>query len=300
LLEASSLAIDNIEDFFLLENRDRAYCRTSIGIKAQYDLLDVQTELAKFGINLPETYTFTVSFAMLIQQLGRPIIVGDVLELPGEIQYDTALRPVRKWLEVTDTAWATEGYTYNWKPQLFKFYAQPILPSIEHKDLLGAPGKVVGKQSDDDLGLLGLLQNTQGYQAAEAIKQEVADQVPQTGSDPQDIQSGRSLIKPYGSYDGRDLYVQDAIPPNGAPYTVGDQLPDASTIENGHYHRQTYTMFPPNLRMPERLLKWNVNAGPKGRWQLVEVNTRGPYESHRKTVSSIISSVNRINPDDKP
>jgi hypothetical protein len=149
-LEASVLAIDNIQDFFLLENRDRSYCRTSVMLKCQYDLLDVQTELAKFGINLPQTYIFTCSFAMMVQTLGRPILIGDVLELPGEAQYDAGLRPIRKWLEVTDTAWATEGYAFTWKPLMFKFYAQPIMPSVEHRDLLGLPGVANNQVPDSD------------------------------------------------------------------------------------------------------------------------------------------------------
>lgn len=293
LTEATTTSIDNIQDFFLLENRDRSYSRQSVLIKAQYDLLDVQTELAKFGISLPQTYIFTCSFATMVQALGRPILVGDVLELPGEVQYDAFLNPVRKWLEVTDTAWATEGYAFNWKPQLFKFYAQPIMPSVEHRDLLGTPGKVNEQLSDDDF-LKGLLQNDQAYKATEAIAQKAADNVPQTGGDPQNIRSGKALSQPYGSYDGRDPYVQDAIPPDGMPYTTGDALPAPSAITEGHYHRQTYTNVPASLRPPDRLLKWDGS-----RWNVIEVNQRVKYESHKQSVSRILGSPNRINLDSK-
>lgn len=296
LLEASTVELDNIEDFFLLENRDRSYCRTSIGLKCTYDLLDVQTELAKFGINLPQTYIFNCSFAMMVSTLGRPVVIGDILELPGETQYDPNLRPVRKWLEVTDTAWSTEGYTYNWKPNLFRFYAQPILPSVEHKDILGLPGVVNTLQSDDDVLMNGFLQNDQAYKAAEAIKQDAEDNVPQTGSDPQDVRSGKALNKPPGTYDGNDLYVEDAIPPDGAPYTIGDTLPAPATLVDGAYHRQTYTMLAPNLRPPERLLKWDATAG---RWRVIEVNTRSTYESHKRTTAKILSSPGTMRPDEK-
>lgn len=291
-VEATSTALDNIQDFFLLENRDRAYCRQSTMIKCTYDLLDVQTELARFGINLPQTYIFTCSFAIMVQKLGRPVVVGDVLELPGEVQYDPNLKAVRKWLEVTDTTWATEGYAFNWKPLLFKFYAQPILPSVEHRDLLGLPGKINQAQTDDDF-LSTILTNNQAYQASSAIKQEMADKVPQTGSDPADIQSGRGHHEAPGSYDGDDLYVQDATPPDGAPFTTGDTLPLGVTAN--HWHRQTYTNVPAHLRPADRLLRWDGS-----RWRVIEVNTKVTYESHKRTASRILSSPNMVDPDYKP
>ena len=293
LLESTQISLDNIEDFVLLENRARAYCHSSLMLKCTYDLLDVQSELAKFGINLPQTYIFTTSFADMIIILGRPVVVGDIVELPGEIQFDPNLKPVRKWLEVTDCGWSTEGYTPNWRPNLFRFYAQPILPAIEHKDILGVPGQVDVAQSDESF-LNQLLQNNQAYSSTESIEQESADAVPETGEDPQDIQSGKPLIGNRGEYDGRDFYAQDAIPPNGASYTVGDTLP-TPPLPDGTYHRQTYTNVEYSLRPPDRLLQWSaVNS----RWKVIEVNTRGMQESHKKTISRIMNSSN-IKPDTK-
>ena len=296
LLESTQLSIDTIEDLILLENRHRAYCHASTLLKCTYDLLDVQTELAKFGINIPQTYIFTCSFADMVLTLGRPVLVGDVVELPGEIQYDANLKPVRKWLEITDTGWSTEGYTMNWRPNLFRFYAQPILPSIEHKDLLGVPGQVNDLQSDDNVLLQGLLQNDLSYKSNESIIQQMTDAVPLDGSDPQNIQSGTPLLHQKGGYDGKDLYVEDAIPPNGAPYTFGDVLPDIKTIVDGHYHRQTYTTVPAAIRPPDRLLYWKATDK---RWKIVEVNTRNKPESHKKTIAKLMASPNSINPEEK-
>lgn len=286
MLAESQVSLENIEDYVLLENRDRSYSRSSVLLKAHYELLDVQTELAKFGINLPQTYIFTVHFGVMVSVLGRPVVIGDIVELPGEVQYDPNLNAVRKWLEVTDTGWSTEGYTQNWKPQLFRFYAQPILPSVEHKDILGVPGQIDAIQ-DDNSFLTGLLQNDQAQKSTEVITQAAAEAVPETGQDPQDIQSGKPLLGPAGGYDGNDLYVADAIPPNDICYTVGDTLPDPTTIKDLHYHRQTYTCVHASIRPPDRLLRYYASIG---RWKVVEVNTRGQYESNKKSMSSIMSS----------
>jgi hypothetical protein len=264
-------------------------------IKCTYDLLDVQSELAKFGITLPQTYIFTCSFADMVRILGRPVVVGDIVELPGEIQYDPNLKPIRKWLEVTDTGWSTEGYTQNWRPNLYRFYAQPIMPSIEHKDVLGVPGQVNAQHDDDDT-LNGILQNDLAFKSTKAIKQMSQDMVPQTGEDPANIQSGAPLIGEKGGYDGNDLYAEDALPPNGENYTYGDQLPDMATIADGHYHRQTYTNVPATIRPADRLLRYFAD---QRRWKVVEVNTRFAPESHKKTMASIMSSSTRINPDQK-
>jgi hypothetical protein len=294
LLESTELSLDNIEDFVLLENRNRAYSQTSILLKCTYDLLDVQTDLAKFGINLPQTYIFTVSFNSMVSIMGRPVIVGDIVELPGEVQYDHKLRPVRKWLEVTDCGWSTEGYTINWKPALFRFYAQPILPSVEHKDILGLPGVSTNiAQSDNDF-LSGLLQSQLGNDASEVIKQTSLDNVPQDGSDPANIQSARPIVGKPGEYDGNDIYSEDALPPNGEHYTSGDTLPDPLTISDGHWHRQTYTNVPANLRPVDRLLRWNASTR---RWQPTESGLRQVPESHKKSIAKILGSSNRINPD---
>jgi hypothetical protein len=296
LMEATATAIDNIQDFFLMENRDRSYCRTSVMIKAHYDLLDVQTELAKFGINIPQTYVFTCSFATLVQTLGRPLVVGDIVELPGEVQYNTSLQPVRKWLEVTDTAWSTDGYTPNWKPQLYKFYAQPIMPSVEHRDILGLPGVGNYAKTDDDFLAGMMMGNDQAYKASEAIKQISKDNVPQSGADGADIQSGMPALGPAGGYDGNDMYLGDAIPPNGQSYTIGDTLPLPADILNGHYHRQTYTMIPESIRPPERLLIFSATTQ---RWSVVEINNKTNYESHKRTISRIMGSSQKVNPDQK-
>lgn len=295
LLDVHSISIDDVQDPILLENRDRAYCRSSTFIKAQYDLLDVQTELAKFGINLPKTYTFTVSFAQMVSALGRKIIVGDLLELPGEMQYDHHNMPVRQWLEVTDTSWATEGYTFDWRPQLYKFYAQPVLPSVEHREILGLPQQRSARTDDEFLS--GNFQlNTQALDVLENVKQDSKDAVPQSGGDPQDIQSGLHIYGDPQKSDNQGIYAEDAIPQNGQPYTIGDRLPEPSTLVDGAYHRQTYTYLPKSLQPPARLLKWGAE---RGRWQVVEINKRIQPESHKQTASKMLGSPGRTDIDKK-
>lgn len=288
LLEDNQLSLDDIQDKVLMENRDRAYSTVSICMKAQYDLIDVQTELTRFGIDLPQQYIFTLSFAQMVKALGRPIVIGDIIEVPGEIQYDTQLNPIRKWLEVTDTAWSTEGYTPNWKPSLFRFFAQPILPAMEHRDVLGTPNDRLA-QSDADF-LSGQFQlNVQAHEVTEDIIQQASEQVPERGSDGLEMASGVPLNNVRGESDQRQLYVEDGLPPNGMPYTEGLEFPVSSTVEDGAYHR---LLYPSELKIPARLFQWSL---VKNRWIFKEQDKRPGYESYRPSLANMIKSENGKN-----
>jgi len=296
LLEETQVTLNAIEDYIFLENRDRSYAQSSTMIKCSYDLLDVQSELAKFGINLPQTYIFTCAFSTMVGALGRPVVVGDIVELPGEVQYDANLRPVRKWLEVTDAGWSTEGYTPDWKPQLYRFYAQPVNPSAEHQDILGLPGVTNSNQSDDSILKDGFLSDDLGVKVSQAVSQASKEASPQLGQDSSGIASGKPLVGKPGEYDGNDLYAEDAIPPDNATYTIGDTLPLPSTISDGHYHRQTYALVPQQIRPPDRLLQWNATTA---RWIVRETNIRSEPTSHKRTIAKMIASDSKHLPDQK-
>ena len=149
MLEETQTSLDDIQDPLLLENRDRHYNKTSTQLKCYYDIMDISADLSRFGIELPTQYVFTVSFLNMVNKLGRPIVVGDLIEMPTEVQYDNNLRAAKRWLEVSDATWANDGYTPNWKPTLYKFYASPVIPSAEHRDILGTTNDFYS-QSDDD------------------------------------------------------------------------------------------------------------------------------------------------------
>jgi hypothetical protein len=138
MLDDTQLSIDSIQDMLLLENRDRDYLNTSICMKVYYDVMEETTQLALFGIDLPTQYTITIPFNTMIEKLGRPIVTGDIIEIPTEAQYDHNLKAVRKWLEVSDTTWSNDGRTVDWKPKLFRITAQPLIISQENYDLFGS------------------------------------------------------------------------------------------------------------------------------------------------------------------
>ncbi len=302
VLDSPATNIDNIQDLFFNENRDRDYDKVPLELKVQYSPTDAISDLAKFGINILDQYIFTTSFATMVQRLGRPIVVGDIIEVIPELQWDHNLKPVRKFLEVTDTGWSAEGFSTHWKPTVYRFTAQPALPSQETRDIFGTldtnkyliADEVV---ADDTISKqLDITELTK----VEEIAKEAADKVPERGSDAQRTTVGQPLpyplppTNPKGQPPGlekepspagkQNLYIEDGLPRNGEPYGEGFKLPDITTVNDGDYFRLYY---PPETRIPPRLYRFSA---VKNRWIYMETDRRGEYSSHKPSIQKILQS----------
>lgn len=290
MMDYTQTSLDNVQDMIFLENRDRDYATNSICIRAKYDLLDVSTELTKFGIDLPTQYIFTVSFARMVELVGRPVVIGDLIELPNEVQYDAFLKPVRKWLEVTDCSWSLDGYAPGWKPLLYKITAVPAVASQETMDVF-KQDKNYDQFSDDDFLNSVLPTQNLANEANEAIDIKAKEDVPEIGSDTSSTSSGMNEFGEIGSYDGRDYGVEDGLPPNNQPYTNGLGFP--GTPADGVYHRLEYA---PNLQLPAKLYQWSAL---KHRWIYLETDRRFTQTYHKPSIKRILDSSTRKNLSEK-
>lgn len=291
LFDYEATRLDDVQDMLFMENRDRDYAKTSVQLRVHYTPFDAVSDLSKFGFQIADIYSFTVSFAEMVRALGRPIVVGDILELPSEMQYDQHLRPVRKFLEVTDTGWAADGYTTNWKPIIYRFQAQQLIPGQEHRDLLGA----IDTQKyiiDDGRFFEGIEQiETLPLTAMEHNEAEARKAVPEKGTNIREQASGTNRFNQPGSYDGVGLYVQDALPPDGAPYTSGyHKLPDVAGVADGAFFRLEYA---PHLKIPARLYKFSAI---KNSWIFVESDKRNQRSSHKPSQLEILNMENTMSP----
>lgn len=268
LFDYQATTLDDVQDQLFMENRDRDYATQSVQFKVAYQPFDAISDLSKFGFQVADIYSFTTSFATMVKALGRPIVVGDILEVPSEMQYDHNLRPVKKFLEVTDTSWAADGYTTSWRPIIYKFQASQMIPSQENRDIVGT----VDTQKyviDDGAFFDGVEQIQTGpLTSSEAIKAEAQLAVPETGTNVREVASGMSTNGRPGSYDGRDLYLEDGLPPDGQAYTEGFKLPDVAAATDGEFFRLNYD---PALKIASRLYRFNA---VKNKWMYVETDRR--------------------------
>jgi hypothetical protein len=288
----------NIQDKVLLENRDRDYDIDATPIKGYYDLTDNLSELTAFGIEVPSmTIYISVSFSACVAALSRPLVVGDIMEIPSEAQYSAEMKRILKWMEVTDVSWATEGYTPGWQPTLLRIVAQPAFATQETQDIFGDLGDV----SPDALGsVVGEDPIYQDYfDVSQTIEAEARDAVPERGAE------GSSTIRAWEESEvvaandqgvpnlqkiglnPTGLYVEDAMPPNNAPFTEGDEYVENPT--HGDYHRLTYSGLAEDI--PARLYRYSTS---KGRWIYLETDLRALYNPAKPTLKEFITSPNAV------
>lgn len=296
----------NIQDKVFFENRDRDYSQEPISIKGSYELVDTPTELTQFAIDIPsQTFYFDVSFSTCVLNLERPLIIGDMIELPSETQYSAELRPIKKWLEVTDVSWSTKGYTPGWKPTLLRVVAQPAIASQETQDLFGDLANI--PTNDGTGSILNNDGNNKAYQdyfdITQSIEAEARTKVPETGAELSSVirqwsneelqnagDSGLINLQDIG-HPRNTVYTEDAIPPNNAPYTEGSSFP--SSPKNGDYHRLQYEGLSKDV--PARLYRYSTL---KGKWVYLETDRRAEYNSPKKTLKEFLNPSTRKDDDD--
>lgn len=285
LQENAQTTLANVQDLFLLENRDRSYATESVMVKCQVTPQEVNVDLSRFGIELSEQYEFEASFLRIVEALGRPVVVGDIVEIPFDVQYDRDLRKMKSYMEVTDVDWSSTGYSTSWTPVMLKFWAKPAMSTQETADVLGLPSNfqdILGTAGQDFCDTFGVsLMPTVANDAAVA---EAEENLPKTGVDSTEIMSGGGEpATMFGQYDGNaSIYVEDGLPPDGKPYTEGDTFPPAPA--DRAFHRLTY----PNTHINTRLF---VFSSAKNRWIFLEEDKRKTPSSHRPTVKSLMGGI---------
>ena len=134
----------NIQDLMWAENRDRKYDSSIYRLRGHYNVSNIDFDLSQFGLFLSNDIIFiTVHYNDMLDILGRKLMVGDVLELPHLIDYhplnETIPVGLRRFYQVTDGNFASEGFSQTWFPHLWRLKAEPLVDSQEFADILRQP-----------------------------------------------------------------------------------------------------------------------------------------------------------------
>lgn len=296
LIDFLATHLDNVQDELgFLESRDRDYASQSIRIKAYYPLVEVQTELTKFGIDFPSLqFDFSIGFDTAVSALGRPVVIGDIFEVPSEGQFSADLKLIRKYLEVTDVSWSTEGYTPSWTPSILRVIAQPMFASQETQDIVGDLAGFV-----DTTGLFNL--DDEIYQdlgdVDKTIRAKAKDFVPEHGGDIADVEelTDEQIDAVKDKFPGiaklnvipTAKYQEDALPPNGLPFTEGPAFPD--NPKDRDYHRLTFA----KADIPTRLYRFSVK---KNRWIYLETDRRFEFDERKPTLQRFLKDSASVSP----
>lgn len=134
----------NIQDLLFLENRDRNYESDIYRIRGHYNVQNLDFDLSQFGLFLTNDIIFvTVHYNDMITGIGRKLIVGDVLELPHLADYHPLNEKIpaalRRYYQVTDGNYASEGFSQTWYPHLWRIKCEPLVDSQEFSNILEQP-----------------------------------------------------------------------------------------------------------------------------------------------------------------
>jgi len=166
LPEYSNLNPNNIQDLLFLENRDRSYDPNIYRLRGHYNVQNLDFDLSQFGLFLNNDIIFvTVHYNDMIDIIGRKLMVGDVLELPHLLDYnplpETIPVALKRFYQITDSNFASEGFSQTWYPHLWRIKCEPLIDSQEFSQILQEP-------INNDT-YLGIYDNTKVYPAGYVV-----------------------------------------------------------------------------------------------------------------------------------
>ena len=134
----------NIQDLLLLENRDRIYDQDVYVMRGVFQTQDIDFDLSQFGLFLNnDTLFITFHYNKMIDEFGRKLMNGDVLEIPTLKDYfplnSNIPEALPKYYVIQDAAFASEGFSMTWLPHLWRVKATPLVNAQEYKDVLKKP-----------------------------------------------------------------------------------------------------------------------------------------------------------------
>ena len=142
--QQTTLDPTKIQDLLFLENRDRKYDSSIYRLRGHYNVQNLDFDLSQFGLFLNNDIIFiTIHYNTMIELIGRKLMVGDVLELPHLTDYhplnETIPIGLRRYYQVTDGNFASEGFSQTWYPHLWRIKCEPLVDSQEFSDILSKP-----------------------------------------------------------------------------------------------------------------------------------------------------------------
>ena len=134
----------NIQDLLFLENRDRTYDPNVYRLRGHYNVQNLDFDLSQFGLFLNNDIVFiVVHYNDMIDIVGRKLMVGDVLELPHLLDYnplkETIPTALKRFMQITDANYASEGFSQTWFPHLWRIKCEPLVDSEEFSQILTEP-----------------------------------------------------------------------------------------------------------------------------------------------------------------
>lgn len=277
-----------IQDALNMENRDRKYDKDIYSLKGHYTVADTEFDLRQFGIFLTnETIFMTFHMNNMVDQLGRRLMSGDVIEIVHQ-RDDLVMgvpSAISKYYVVEEGTRPAEGYSPTWWPHIWRVKCNPITDSQEYRDILGQPaldanGDPVPNPNGSGTNIT--LQDIISTRNAElAINDAIVAQA-ETEVPFRYFQAQHFYVLPGQNpnfVNSMDIWTGNGIPPNGSkPVNSGTTWPSNPLIGD-YFLRTDYN--PPQLYKRE-----------SGKWLWIQTAWRNPWLPANQTLVSFINNSN--------
>ena len=135
----TDVAVTNIQDLLLLENRDRKYDQEIYRIRGIYNVQNIDFNLSQFGLFIDsDTLFMTIHINDFINYVGRKPLSGDVFEMP-HLRDDFALNnydmALPRYYVIEDVGRASEGFSATWYPHLYRLKLKRVTNSQQFADI---------------------------------------------------------------------------------------------------------------------------------------------------------------------
>ena len=119
---STDTSLTTIQDVLFLNNTNRIYNPNVIELKMHHVPQDVTFDLSQFGVMLSSTsIRITCHYNDMLDQLGRKLIAGDVLEFPSLVDtpiYNDAVG-INRYYVVQTALYSAPGYGQKWFPHMW-------------------------------------------------------------------------------------------------------------------------------------------------------------------------------------
>lgn len=276
----------DIQDLLYMENRDRKYDQDVYELRCHYSIQDNDFDLRQFGLFLTSDNLFiTVHYNDMVERLGRPIVAGDVIELPHlrQEQLDQDKPLMNKYYVVEDANRAAEGYGFTWYNHIWRMRVGPVQNQQEFADILSKEaenfyGEGIGQTIEEILSTY-----SKDIEIIEAVDDEAERQVSKRKFVHEHLyvfpkldKDGKPVLR-NSDDDGRIcLLYGDGTPPNGA-VLVGSGTSYPRNPKEGDYFLRTD--YRPNVLF--------VYIG--GAWRREEVDWRSRWSAANDVLRRFIN-----------
>lgn len=262
-----------IQDLFLLENRDRHYSQDIFELRAVYNMQDNEFNMSQFGLFVDaDTIYIEIHLNDCLRKLGRKMMSGDVIEFPhlrDDALLDDDSPAINKFYQVTDVSRAAGGWSVTWRPHILRVKIKPMTNSQEFNDILD--------REEGEFNVRDLISDWRDQiNISDSIVEEAEARVPF-----RNFQTMQFYVVP-GDEDGTQypwIFAGDGVPPNGAEKAEsGRDFPENPA--DGQWFLNT--AYEPNV----------LYQRANGVWKRKEVDLRKKWNAAHRLLQSFINNNN--------